>query len=184
MCCQNAVSFYSQQCTGHRLTDCLLQLLQLLCGQSEASLDLTNRLVFCSGKFLIFPQNLAPDRINTLPAIWSRAGAIHSLLRHPEQLAAERAQHAGKRQALGLNPASPLGFGSGAGGYGSPGGFFHGVKVHIYAIRVWSQGMEMCKLGAMQKFHSFDSPLSTTSYAALQSRCSVPRPLLSKHVQH
>lgn len=66
------------------------------------------------------------------PAFCSRAGAIHSLLRHPEQLAAERAQHAGKRQALGLNPASPLGFGSGGAGYGSPGGFFHGVKVRVW----------------------------------------------------
>jgi hypothetical protein len=64
--------------------------------------------------------------------IHCRAGAIHALLRSPEQLAAERAQHAEKRRALGqptqvLNPASPLGIGSG--GYASPGSFFHGLNV-------------------------------------------------------
>jgi hypothetical protein len=93
-------------------------------------------------QLLTIVQHPAPHRTNIQPLVWFRAGAIHSLLRHPEQLAAERAQHAGKRQALGLNPASPLAFGGGA-GYGSPGGFFHGVKVHAYVIgvgfgiRVW-----------------------------------------------
>ena len=165
------------------LTGCFLRLLQLLCGQAEASLDLTNRLFFCSGKVLISVQNLAPDRTNTQHVIWSRAGAIHSLLRHPEQLAAERAQHTGKRQALGLNPASPLGFGGGA-GYDPPGGFFHGVKVRAYAIRLWRLGFGDMQTGGNVTGPFVRSPCVSPHHTLFHSTAVVGPYRCSKHVRH